>query len=309
MKKKISVVLCTYNNSTSLSLTLKDLAEQVIRNNDEVEVIVVDNNSPDDTAKVVAPYLNHPSITFHYVFEGQQGLSHARNTGLNKASGEYLLFTDDDAAIPSNWISEYLHHIQTNNPDCLFSKIQILWDQPKPWWFIDEFTPCFVGLDYGNMMLRVTDNTKEFYGKNFCIRKNLLIELGGFDPQLGRKGNNLAAGEETLIYREMISRGDSILYFPSAPVGHRLKPREYDISNIRKLYIDGAYSTYHIATLCARKKVMGKPLGLLLDTLKSIPKSVAGLLKSQFHSNPAQKNYYWLNLCRSAKILSLWIRK
>ena len=111
MKTSISVVLCTFNNSNSLALALKELADQKVPVDASVEIIIVDNNSPDNTAAVVAPFLNHPHIRFSYVFEGQQGLSFARNSGVFKASGEYILFTDDDAAIPSDWIAEYIHQI------------------------------------------------------------------------------------------------------------------------------------------------------------------------------------------------------
>ena len=178
----ISVVICTYNNADSLAITLQQLSAQIAKNKESVEVILVDNNSKDHTKKVCESFSRDATIASAYFFEERQGLSHARNTGVANAHGEYILFTDDDADIPSNWLDEYLQQIEKSAPDCLYSRINIIWDKDQPWWFMPEYKPCFVGVDYGNHSLVITDVDKEFYGKNFCTKKTLILELGGFDP-------------------------------------------------------------------------------------------------------------------------------
>src|SRR5690606_39954078 len=81
----ISIVLCTYNNADSLAITLEHIACQRLTDTSIVEVIVVDNNSPDHTRQVFDKFGLYSSIVFHYFFEPRQGLSHARNTGVEKA--------------------------------------------------------------------------------------------------------------------------------------------------------------------------------------------------------------------------------
>ena len=209
----ISVVICTYNNADSLAITLQQLAAQTGIDKESVEIILVDNNSPDHTRQTCLNFTQHSTLASTYIFEQRQGLSHARNTGVANARGEYILFTDDDADIPAHWLSAYLEQIAKNKPDCLYSRINIIWDKAKPWWFLPEYTPCFVGVDYGNEAIVVTNIHREFYGKNFCMKKTLIIELGGFDPALGRNGSKLIAGEETLLYRRMIQQQKHLLYF------------------------------------------------------------------------------------------------
>jgi glycosyltransferase involved in cell wall biosynthesis len=307
MKPLISIVLCTYNNADSLDITLNQLAKLNHREPSLIEIIVVDNNSSDNTAAIAQAYANKDS-QFHYYFEAKQGLSHARNTGLEKAQGEYILFTDDDAEIPAHWTDDYINIIRTLTPDCLYSKISIIWDKPKPWWFIPEYTPCFVGLDYGDTILEITDIHREFYGKNFCVRKSLLLELGGFDPNLGRQGTKLAAGEETLLYRKMIWSGKKVIYFPSAGVGHRLKEREYSSENIKKLFVDGAYSSHHIAKVTARKKLMGRPTRMLADSVKNLFGATLQFTIELIKMNRAKRYYHYLRICKNLTLIKLWIK-
>lgn len=308
MKPLISIVLCTYNNADSLIITLTQLANQKLQNGDDIEVIIVNNNSPDHTAAAMKQFLaTQFGNRFRYFFEPKQGLSNARNTGVAMAKGDYILFTDDDAEIPKDWTQNYIEVIQQYQPDCLYSKIEIIWDQKKPWWFIPEYTPYFVGLDYGNQVISITDIHKEFYGKNFCVRAALLQNIGGFDPNLGRNGTKLAAGEETLIYRNLVQSGKKLIYFPNAGVGHRLKQREYAAQNIKNLFIDGAYSSYHLATLSARKKIFGRPLRLLIDAFVNLIKATLLLPCNLLTFNKARSYYHYLCLRRNFTLIKLWI--
>ncbi len=303
----ISVVICTYNNADSLAITLQQLSVQVTQRKENFEIILVDNNSPDHTKKTYLNFSHDASIASSYFFEARQGLSHARNTGVANARGKYILFTDDDAEIPPHWLGAYLQQIDRSSPDCLYSRINIIWAKDKPWWFLPEYTPCFVGVDYGNQPLTISDIHKEFYGKNFCIKKSLVLELGGFDPALGRSGSKLIAGEETLLYRRMVEQKKHLLYFPDAPVGHRLKDREYLAENIKKQFIDGAYSTHHIAKIMARKKFLGRPARALVDSFIVLIKSCILSARYKITGKKPESYYHYLNILKNLTFIKLWI--
>jgi len=304
----ISVVICTYNNADSLKLTLNELSKCEISNTEDVELLCVDNNSPDHALGVISEIKSQFKFSVKYLFESRQGLSHARNLGLKEAKGEYILFTDDDAKIPVNWLREYLDKIQQYNPDCLYSKISILWDRPIPSWFIPEYRPFFVCLDYGDNDLSVDDIHHEFFGKNFCVKKQVLDGLGGFNPNLGRCGDRLIAGEETLIYRELIKRRKKVIYFPGAEVGHRLKDREYEFDNMRKMYSDSAYSFYYLSKLTALKVFLGRPLYPLKASLNAILNHLIHLLKSHIKRDSRYVLYNKIQLAKHLKVLSLWVK-
>src|SRR5437868_1294010 len=100
----ISVVLCTYNRSAGLRRTLESI-HAAAPPGLACELIIVDNNSTDDTRAVAADFLTASGINGRYVFEKRQGLSHARNAGIRAATGEVLAFTDDDVTVHPKWLA------------------------------------------------------------------------------------------------------------------------------------------------------------------------------------------------------------
>lgn len=303
----ISLVICTYNNADSLAITLEQLSIQKIADSNNVEIILVNNNSSDHTASVCEKFIQNTKLSARYFLESRQGLSHARNTGVQNSKGIYILFTDDDADLPDNWLETYQIIIEKYKPDCLYSKIKIIWDKPAPWWFLPAYNPCFVHLDYGSELLYVNDFHKEFYGKNFSIKKEFIEKAGGFDPALGRNGGKLIAGEETLLYRKLIELQKKVIYFPNASVGHRLKEREYTEENIRKLFIDSAYSIHHISRLSARKHIIGRPFRAIVDNIQMIATASIRYLGATFVSDRPRKLYHKLCLLRSLTYIKLWV--
>lgn len=303
----ISIVLCTYNNADSLSKTLQDIAANNL-DSGLIELIVINNNSPDHTEQVVKelqPTFNFPC---RYYVENNQGLSHARNLGLAKAQGEYILFTDDDAIINNNWLSVYIDRIRTLSPDCVFSKIIVDWQGRKPEWFLPSYSPFFAVIDYGEQELQITDNEHEFYGKNFCIRQQLLHDFGGFNPRLGRCGDKLVAGEETIIYSKLISRNANVIYTPDAGVLHRLKDRELQFDNIKKMFIDSAYTRFNLSKLSSGKKLFNRPIYPLREAFEEFLSSVSTFFKGLFTGNKNLRLFALLKMLKVKELITVWCK-
>lgn len=102
----VSVVIPAYNEEENIVRTLASLCyNQTAR---KVEIIVVDNNSKDNTASLV----NACGVTC--VPETIQGITHARNAGLAKAKGKYILNADADTIYPADWIEEMAQPMANN---------------------------------------------------------------------------------------------------------------------------------------------------------------------------------------------------
>ncbi len=95
---KISVVIPAYNEEKTISRCLDSIVNQLEKPD---EIIVVDNNSLDKTAKIAEKYPNVKIIK-----EKRQGIAHARNAGFNKATGDILARCDADSIIPKNWLKQ-----------------------------------------------------------------------------------------------------------------------------------------------------------------------------------------------------------
>src|SRR5271166_3382652 len=101
---KITVILCTYNRCVSLSSALESVAATTFSDPVEWEVLVVDNNSKDQTREVIQDYCRRSPGRFRYLFEGRQGKSYALNTGIRAAEGDVLAFMDDDVTVDPRWL-------------------------------------------------------------------------------------------------------------------------------------------------------------------------------------------------------------
>ncbi|MDZ4127527.1 MAG: glycosyltransferase, partial [Hydrogenophaga sp.] len=110
-----SVVICTYNRANSLDDTLNCLTKQSY-DASKWELIVVDNNSNDNTKEIINKYsgiLPH----LNYQFEPQQGLSYARNLGIKTATGSIIVFTDDDVLPETDWLETTLSGMEKYKAD------------------------------------------------------------------------------------------------------------------------------------------------------------------------------------------------
>src|SRR4051812_18990090 len=100
----VSVVLSTYNRARSLLLTLESLVSQETPPHLQYEIIVVDNNSTDETRAVVEGLRSRFTRLFYH-FEGRQGVSYGRNTGIANARAPIVAFTDDDNDVSPTWVA------------------------------------------------------------------------------------------------------------------------------------------------------------------------------------------------------------
>src|SRR5215211_2485879 len=101
----VSVVLCTHNRYETLRNALRALAMTTVPSGLDWEVVVVDNNSSDRTRIVVEEFARQAPCEAVYVFEARQGKSFALNSGIARARGRILAFTDDDAVVDVEWLS------------------------------------------------------------------------------------------------------------------------------------------------------------------------------------------------------------
>lgn len=162
-----SIVLCTYNRAERLIQTLAFLDQLDPMEDAAIELIVVDNNSSDGTRSVCEGFAARARVSFRWVFENHQGLSHARNRGLAEADGSIIIFTDDDITVPSHWAAEYARVFREHEADCVFGRIVPDWGGDKPSWYDSKFGPIFGALDYGSEEFVVTTRNFEFFGANF----------------------------------------------------------------------------------------------------------------------------------------------
>jgi glycosyltransferase involved in cell wall biosynthesis len=187
----LSVVVCTYNRSKLLKYCLKCLCHQKLEARN-YEIIVVDNNSTDNTDEIIRSYLKGKA-QIKYFKEKHQGLSHARNRGCNEAQGKYLAYIDDDCIVSRNYLRNVFAIIEENEVDIMGGPIYPYYTEKRPSWFRDRYEIRKYEEQSGfSKCCRIS-------GGNFIIRRDLLKKIGRFDTEMGMKGNKIRLGEDAKI--------------------------------------------------------------------------------------------------------------
>lgn len=160
--------------------------------------------------------------------EGRQGLSDGRNTGLRATDCDVVAFLDDDAAAEPDW-SARLADCYANPAlgDVLGAGGYIEPDWPggaAPTWWPRSFD-WVVGCSYVGLPTRRT-TVRNVIGANMSLRRDVALEVGGFNPSMGRVGKTPLGGEETEMYIRAAAAqpGSRVVYEPAARVRHHVTP-------------------------------------------------------------------------------------
>lgn len=179
----LSVIVCCYKGEETIEKCLESLCDQSYENQ-KYEVIIVDDDSIDDSAARINSFLRNKHIKFpiiKYFKKENKGLSVARNFGIEKASGKLVSFIDEDAKADKNFILNVVKTFKINpNINCLGGKVE-LWNEH------DYFAKIY---HYGYFNALMDEDA--IIGTNMSFRKNFINDIGGFVPKFSKRGDETA---------------------------------------------------------------------------------------------------------------------
>lgn len=222
---RLSLIIATYNRSAALIEALRSVVRQDLPA-DQWECIVVNNNSQDDTlARFEAFAAKHPQVNLRIVTETKQGLSYARNRGIEESRGEYIAIIDDDERINEQFISSYVD-LFDRYPDAASAGGAIIAEYPsgRPDW-MSPYTerPIANPIDLGPRP-RPFPRGRIPGGGNMALQRWAVERYGAFDPSLGRRGGVLLGGEECELFERLARGGERCWYVPDAVMYHIIPP-------------------------------------------------------------------------------------
>lgn len=228
----ITVAICTWNRANLLDQTLTQMRNLRIPEGVTWELLVVNNNCTDETDAVLERHASQ--LPLRRLLETKQGLSNARNCAIAHATGELLLWTDDDVLVDPEWLAAYVDAAREFPDAAIFGgEVSPWFADPAPKWL--ETHIYRVGGVYAIRRARphgakITADDYPF-GANMAFRTAVLREYS-FDPELGRCGNGMRSGDETDVIRRILNAGRSGYWVPTARVEHYVLP-----SRMRPAYV------------------------------------------------------------------------
>jgi glycosyltransferase involved in cell wall biosynthesis len=217
----VSIIIPTWNNCERLPRTLEVISRSVVPPALEWEVVLVNNNSPDDTSRVAQEFSDR--LPLLYVEEPRQGLSRARNCGLRAASGKLIVFADDDVTPQPQWLATYWSAYNEKPHGFYFGgPVVSEYEKGPPPEELLRFAPASLrGLDWG-LEPRVLAAGERFLPANWACPAAALRAAGDFDTGLGLDASlgTRRIGEALDLWKRLRNCGMSGYYLPDAGVVH-----------------------------------------------------------------------------------------
>jgi glycosyltransferase involved in cell wall biosynthesis len=292
---RYTIIICTFNRASLLEKALNALLEQTF-GREEFSVVVVDNNSSDETPRVVESFSNR-GLRIKYVFEERQGIAFARNRGAREADTEYFLYLDDDAVAAPDWLAAFdAFNASTNREyDCVAGFVSLDWSGgSRPDWLPSKYEPLLSGYDLGPAVLDLTEDNY-LLTVNVAFKRSSFVDLKGFREDLGRVGGSLISGEDVDLLHRLIRSGCRVGYLPSMRVTHFVSlMRQKRSWLMKRLFWDGATQPY-------------LDYGPLFDNVKKIERHLLYDLKMLGYfivTSPFKSENRWMVFQRLGRIAS-----
>ncbi|HEY0653546.1 MAG TPA: glycosyltransferase [Chryseosolibacter sp.] len=242
----VSVIICCFNSARRLPRTLASLARQQVKSNLAWEVIVVDNNSNDGTAKVAqALWSNANNPPLHIYTEPTAGLIHARMCGLKSALYDVIIFCDDDNWLDETYIEKALSLMAANPKIGAIGGCGIPhFDGREPSWF-NRFKSFYAVGAQQSHGIESQAQYQYLYGAGIVLRKSAMLELyaSGFKHlATGRQGKRLLSGEDIELVIGLQMLAYQVVYSPTLTFTHFIEAKRLTWKYLTSLLFNVGYS-------------------------------------------------------------------
>ncbi len=240
---KLSILIPTHNRSVILARTLESLTGLILPPDGAVELIVVASACTDDTREVVGKWRTQLPFPSRCVIENQVGANVARNTAVQAAQGDVVLYLDDDVCVDPSWLVSMVDAFD-RHPDAgmIGGRVRLWWEAvAEP----PSLTPTIRGLlsekDHGDQEKQLL-GAGDAISANLAIRRELFATVGPFNPNLGRCGQKLMGSDETEWLDRALGRGIKMYYAPRAEVKTWVAPHRMTLRYLTGVAYGNGYS-------------------------------------------------------------------
>lgn len=242
---QLDVIVPTYNRSSLLRLTLDSLLRARIPDAMSVRIVVVDNNSKDDTRDVANAYQEKFTGRLDYIYEHRPGKTFALNTAIAATRGDIIGMIDDDEEVDEAWFQVIGQWMRDPAIDFIGGPYKPNWEVKPPSWLPDD-CPAVIGIidavhevrtygkDFGGMLM----------GGNAVIRRSVLEKIGPYSTALGRTDKRLLSCEDEDMYLRILASGATGKYVPELIIYHHIPASRLTKSYHRRWFFWRGVSKY-----------------------------------------------------------------
>ena len=279
----LTFAFCTYNRADRLEKLVAAMRAQ----NCPIpfEILVVNNNSADNTAEVLTHLVQQPGPLLRWVTESVQGIVSARNRTIQESlDSDILVFIDDDEIPLPGLLEAVVHAILSEGAQCAGGRVEMDFSHyPRPAWLGDELLGFLAAVDYGQESFWIQDTNTPIWTANVAYDMRLFRNDPNlrFDKRYDRKGNVIGGGSDAIMFRTLLERKVRIRYCSGMTVLHAVEPWRLKRRYFLKLHYraglrQGLYELPNFS-----RTLFGVPPFLVSQLIGQCARTVAILLKGQ----------------------------
>ncbi|HTU02850.1 MAG TPA: glycosyltransferase [Candidatus Sulfotelmatobacter sp.] len=235
---RVTVAIITYNRSRFLRQALAGIVRQDFPS-DRWELLVIDNNSTDDTRDVVTAFVSANPAP-RRVVETRQGLDFGRNRAVEEARGDLIVLVDDDILVETDWLAQLVAPFSSENAHkigVVGGEVVPVFPDGIPAWLEGSHRPLGFRSEPGPL-----PPNQAPMGANFAFPKWVFVRFGMFDTRLDRQGSRLFGGGDSQMIRRLRTVGLEAWFVPGAKVLHQISAERLTLGYALRHAFDSARS-------------------------------------------------------------------
>jgi len=206
-----------------LATALESVASSAVPSSIQWDVLVVDNNSKDQTRGVVEGFRRRFPGRFSYVFEPKQGKSYALNTGIRQATGDVIAFIDDDVEANPHWLYNLTAPLSCGEWAGAGGRILPEAGFVPQRWMDGRSRNGLAPLAIFDLGIEAGELKEAPFGTSMAFRKEIFVKYGDFRTDLGpQPGTGIRNNEDSEFGSRLLAAGEHLWYEPSAVVYHAI---------------------------------------------------------------------------------------
>jgi glycosyltransferase involved in cell wall biosynthesis len=220
-----TIFVATYNRAGDLREMLESVCAQDTGGGFTFEVVIVDNNSSDDTRAVVERMAQTARIPVRYLFEARPGRGFALNRGLPEVRGRYYAIVDDDLILPPDYLRTVHSAARAHDHSVAFfgGRVLPLWRGDAPPWLDRKHWSAIAMADYGESEL-ICDIDHPITLLAGIYRTEYVRAVGGYHDELGVTKDRIGGTEDADLQSRLRNAGWKGFYFPQLFLYHKVEP-------------------------------------------------------------------------------------
>lgn len=234
--KSMTVSVCTYNRADRLPGLVAALRRQECPI--PFEILIIDNNSSDNTPQVLAELAAGEGAPLRFVREPVPGIVPARNRALEEClDSTFMVFMDDDEIPKPGMLTAALDAFEREGAECVGGKVKVPFEPgERPEWLQDELLGFLAELDHGPAPFWITDHTTPIWTSNAAYRMAIFGDGLRFDKRYNRVGKAGFSGEDAVMFETLLERKVKIRYRPDMEVEHHVEKWRFTRAYFLKLH-------------------------------------------------------------------------